>query len=190
VWILSVSLLSQSQTVEVQPDEEVTLQCANISKYSGVAFWFRLVNRTKASCISIMFDADKSIAYCEGFQGGSFEMSSNISTIFLKIKHLTVSDVGLYFCGFYTNARPVFSVINLKVKVMSDCKMELMCAILAAPTVFLIIVIVGLVVKIKKLQKGMTLNLGFDDVNYATVTFGRKPRRRELEPNVVYAATR
>lgn len=29
-----------------------------------------------------------------------------------------------------------------------------------------------------------------DNVNYATVTFGQKPRRREPQANVVYAATR
>uniref|UniRef100_A0A669CDF7 Uncharacterized LOC106097715 n=1 Tax=Oreochromis niloticus TaxID=8128 RepID=A0A669CDF7_ORENI len=204
--------MSVSQTVEVQPGEEVMLQCTNISAYSGLTFLFRLINRTNASCIAVMFENTKSVSYCDGFQSGSFEMSSNITTVFLKIKQVAVSDSGLYFCGFYTSGRPLFSVKHLKVQGydeldddinnmsqnISGDKMELMCAIFAALTVFLIMIITGLLVKIKKHQKAQdeqqdqqqSENLGSDDLNYATVTFGRKPRRKQPEPNVVYAATR
>ncbi|GLD57224.1 uncharacterized protein AKAME5_002987900 [Lates japonicus] len=101
-----------------------------------------------------------------------------------------------------------------------------MSVILGGLTVFLALVIVGLVVKIKKLQKVLVFkirklhtahkerhnpqhsetqlcemshlqNLGSDDLNYAALSFlpkakrsRRPPSERELEPNVVYAASR
>uniref|UniRef100_A0A3Q3LDJ5 Immunoglobulin domain-containing protein n=1 Tax=Mastacembelus armatus TaxID=205130 RepID=A0A3Q3LDJ5_9TELE len=149
-WI-SVSA-AESQTVKVQPGEEVNLLCPNMSKYDDLTFWFRLVNGTKMGCIS--YPANAVVSYCDGFQSGKFEMSSNISTVFLKIKQVNLSDSGLYFCGFYINGHPTFSVTRLNVKEKSDETTKLMGVILGGVTVFLFMVIFGLVVKIWKLQKG------------------------------------
>ncbi|KAG7237533.1 hypothetical protein INR49_032236 [Caranx melampygus] len=72
-------------------------------------------------------------------------------------------------------------------------------------TVFLIVVVAVLAVKIRKPQRAVSeepqtrrnKNLGPDDLNYAALSFQAKPKRhhrpasdREMEPNVVYAATR
>ncbi|XP_026151670.1 uncharacterized protein LOC113123660 [Mastacembelus armatus] len=205
-WI-SVSA-AESQTMKVHPGEEVNLLCPNMSKYDVLTFWFRLVNGTKVSCISVKYPANAVVSYCDGFQSGTFEMSSNISTVFLKIKQVDLSDSGLYFCGFYTNGRPTFSVTRLNVKgdnefdddmdEKSDETTKLMGVILGGVTVFLFMVIFGLVVKIWKLQKAnheennpqRSKNRDSEELNYGTVTFGSRARRREVEPNVVYAATR
>ncbi|KAL7375349.1 hypothetical protein ABVT39_015959 [Epinephelus coioides] len=186
---------SESHTVEVQPGEEVTLSCTNISSTLTQTEWFRLINRTKPSCISSMYGADAKALFCDGFQSG-FEMSSNISTVFLKIKRVDLSDSGLYFCGFYKDTHTVIGdATHLKVQEEPDGMRNLMSVILGGVTILLTVVVIVLAVKIRKLQTGT--DLGSDELNYAALRFQAKPKRsrrppseREVEPHVVYAATR
>ncbi|XP_018529732.1 uncharacterized protein LOC108882005 isoform X1 [Lates calcarifer] len=160
-WI-SVSV-SESQIVKAQPGQEVTLLISNISKHETVTFWFRLVNKTKVSCISVMPRSDSKADFCDGYKTGNFEMRSNISTVYLKIKRVDVSDSGQYFCGFYTSGRITFTEFQyLKVgegdgitealdsTAEADGITKLMNMILGGLTAFLVIVI-GLVVTIMKL---------------------------------------
>ncbi|XP_018529733.1 uncharacterized protein LOC108882005 isoform X2 [Lates calcarifer] len=159
-WI-SVSV-SESQIVKAQPGQEVTLLISNISKHETVTFWFRLVNKTKVSCISVMPRSDSKADFCDGYKTGNFEMRSNISTVYLKIKRVDVSDSGQYFCGFYTSGRITFTEFQyLKVgegdgitealdSTEADGITKLMNMILGGLTAFLVIVI-GLVVTIMKL---------------------------------------
>ncbi|XP_078020596.1 uncharacterized protein LOC144459803 isoform X2 [Epinephelus lanceolatus] len=202
--VISVSG-SESQTVEVQPGEEVTLTCTNISSSSTQTEWFRLINRTKPSCISSMYGADAKALFCDGFQSG-FEMSSNISTVFLTIKRVDLSDSGVYFCGFYKDTHTVIGdATHLKVQEEPDGMTNLMSVILGGVTVLLTVVVIVLAVKIRKLQTAVNeeqqpernKDLGSDELNYAALRFQAKPKRsrrppseREVEPHVVYAATR
>ncbi|KAM7366049.1 hypothetical protein PAMP_015518 [Pampus punctatissimus] len=217
-WI-SVSV-SETQTLKVQTGEEVTLLCSNRTTYPTQTDWFRVVNRTKVSCISSMYGSDNKTSLCDGFQNEKFEMSSNVSTVFLKIKPVDLSDSGLYFCGFYINEHTVIAdVIELSVQgdsesdddvysktnKESDGRTNLMSLILGGVSLFLTIVIIVLGVKIRKLQTAANeepqpernKNLGSEDLNYAALSFQTKPKRnrgpaseREKQLNVVYAATR
>uniref|UniRef100_A0A3Q3RQW2 Immunoglobulin domain-containing protein n=1 Tax=Mastacembelus armatus TaxID=205130 RepID=A0A3Q3RQW2_9TELE len=183
---------SESQTVQVQPGEEITPLCPNISTTPTQTDWLRLVNRTKSSCVSSLYESEGSPSFCHGFQNGKYEMSSNVSTVFLKIKHVDLSDSGLYFCGFYIKKHTVIAeVIELSVQgETSDGRINLITVILGSLTVLLTIVIVGLAVKIRKLQTGTRNNRGPDHLNYAALSFQAKPKRnrrpaseRQLEPN-------
>ncbi|XP_078147996.1 uncharacterized protein LOC144543568 [Centroberyx gerrardi] len=231
--------VSESQTVEVQPGEEVTLMCTKISNYSIYSVWFRLVTRSKPCCISSLYGSDETASYCDGFQNGKFEMRSSVSTVFLKIKQVDLSDSGLYFCGFFIKGDTVIvNATYLKVQDNGEFDDEgddkskilvekpdgitsLACVFLGGVTVLLIMIIIGLVLKIRQLQTAAkdelqpekvqrsevnpilrfifkcSMNLDSDELKYAALSFHPKPKRsrrpaseKEVEPNVVYAATR
>uniref|UniRef100_A0A668U4W8 Ig-like domain-containing protein n=1 Tax=Oreochromis aureus TaxID=47969 RepID=A0A668U4W8_OREAU len=197
-----MSLILVFHSVEVQPGEEVTLQCSNFSSYRVHLSWFRSTNRPNASRISSMDSPDKNASFNEGFQNGKFNMTSNISLLFLEIKQVDSSDSGLYFCGELKNEKfIVYGATNLKVR---DGSQNPSTMILGSLTVFLLLVIIGLVVKIRKLQTAeddgqnpqRSENVDSDAMNYAALSFPHRAKirrpvtQRELEPNVVYAATR
>ncbi|XP_070849615.1 uncharacterized protein [Chaetodon trifascialis] len=190
---------SEAQTVEVQPGEEVTLMCSNKSVHPAQTDWFRLTDRSKPHCISSMYMSDGEASFCDGIKKGKFQMSSNGSTVFLQIQRVDSSDSGLYFCGFYMDGHTVIvSATHLNIQDDSEGISKLMSVILGALTVFLVMVIVALVVKSRKRQNAgeeeqspeQRENVGSDELNYAAVTFRPKAKRRELEPNVIYASTR
>uniref|UniRef100_A0A673CGC3 Ig-like domain-containing protein n=1 Tax=Sphaeramia orbicularis TaxID=375764 RepID=A0A673CGC3_9TELE len=190
----------ESQTVEVQPGENITLSCINKAGSATQTEWFRVTNRTKASCISSMFEHDETASFCDGFGKEKYEMMANTSKIFLHIKDLDFSDSGLYFCGFYLNAHTVISETTyLNVQDEPDGIKILIIAVLGGLSGVLAIVAIALAVKIRKLQTGTTgsYNVPSDNLTYAAINFQAKPKRkrrpasgREIEPNVVYAATR
>uniref|UniRef100_A0A3B4G2J2 Uncharacterized LOC102195685 n=1 Tax=Pundamilia nyererei TaxID=303518 RepID=A0A3B4G2J2_9CICH len=205
---------SEFQTVEVQHGDEVKLQCSNISAYPTQTDWFRVVNKTKPSCVSSMYgsDSEGKASFCDGFRNGKFNMSSNNTSVFLKITQVDLSDVGLYFCGFYVNKHTVISnAVELRIQggetnegeEESDRMTHLLSTILGSLAGLLTIVVIILVFKIWKLQKEQEpksnkVNVYFsDDLNYAALNFQKNVQRnrrpvtqRELEPHVVYAATR
>ncbi|XP_031174989.1 uncharacterized protein LOC116064081 isoform X1 [Sander lucioperca] len=225
-WISVSGSESHTETVEGRPGGEVTLTCSNPSSRDAATLWLRVFNRTKASFISAMFSSTVKPLYSNGSQNGRFNMSTNISTLFLQIKHVDVSDSGLYLCGFYIGGPFHFSAIHFNVKgsddshddtdrksessdeshdddrkseTESDGTAKLMSLILGALTVLLLMVIIGLVVKNRKLQKAANEeqnpqqpeNQTSEELNYAAVAFCPKTRKtREVEPNVVYASTR
>ncbi|XP_051231369.1 uncharacterized protein LOC127349551 [Dicentrarchus labrax] len=216
---------SESQTVEAQLNDTVTLLSTNMSKRSTRTSWLKLVNGTKASCITVMINDE--VQHCgDGFRKGKYEMTSNISTVFLKIKHLDLSDSGLYLYGCCESGQPNFNMINLHVKggsdephddVDSQCEKQsdgkeesdgiakLVIVVLGSLTVVLVMVIIGLVVKNRKLQTAdkeeqnpeQRENLDSDELKdaalslYSTTIRNRRPEsERQVETRVIYAASR
>ncbi|XP_073331727.1 uncharacterized protein [Pagrus major] len=199
---------SESQAVEVQSGDEVTLLCSNFSSAPTQIIWFRVVKRSQPLCVSHMFKATEPARLCDGFQSEKFEMSSNISILFLKIKQVDSSDSGLYFCGYYLNGAPVIdSSTYLQVQEVFDGTTKLTWVILGCLTVFLMMVIIYQAVKINQLQKESTMKrelsdsylqiLVSDDLRdvalrrYSTAIRNRRPAsEREVETRVSYAAIR
>uniref|UniRef100_A0A3Q3G8P6 Immunoglobulin domain-containing protein n=1 Tax=Labrus bergylta TaxID=56723 RepID=A0A3Q3G8P6_9LABR len=183
---------SESQTVEVQSGEDVTLMCSGMDKHVSVRYWLKLVKGTDIQCVSTMTSHNSEVTYHDGFSNHTFTMSSNTSTIFLKVRSVELNDSGIYYFGFNKDGRPFFTTIHLKIKgsneddedmetfslILSECDgaATLVSMILGALTLLLVMVVIGLGAKIRKLQ--------------TAVTFRSKAKRREPEPNVLYAATR
>lgn len=65
-----------------------------------------------------MMSYDSNVTFCDGFQNGQFNMTANITTVFLEVKQVDLSDSGLYFCGVKAEGnRPVIvSATHLKVQ--------------------------------------------------------------------------
>uniref|UniRef100_A0A3P9N144 Ig-like domain-containing protein n=1 Tax=Poecilia reticulata TaxID=8081 RepID=A0A3P9N144_POERE len=188
--------ICESLTVEVHPGEDITLFCSNLSSSPTQTDWFRVIHGTKPSCISSMYGSEGEPSYCHGFQSEKFNMSSNKTTVFLQIKQVDLMDSGLYFCGFYIKKHAVVgSATELIIKEAADQLTDLMPGILGALTVVLSVAVVVLAVKNRRLERGA--NVDPDDLNYAALSFQAKAKKshrsgpqRELEPHVVYAATR
>ncbi|XP_035850150.1 uncharacterized protein LOC116042298 [Sander lucioperca] len=258
-WISVSGSESHTETVEGRPGGEVTLTCSNRSSRDTPTLWLRVFNRTKASFISAIFSSTVKTLYSDGIQNGRFNMSTNISTLFLQIKHVDVSDSGLYLCGFYIGGPFHFNAIYFNVKAHfiilkqesdtifhgkirhelilillkgsddshddadrksessdeshdddrkseteSDGTAKLMSLILGALTVLLLMIIIGLVVKNRKLQKAANEeqnpqqpeNLDSDlkdaalSLYAATIRNRRPASEREVETHAVYAVCR
>ncbi|XP_053271666.1 uncharacterized protein LOC128429851 isoform X1 [Pleuronectes platessa] len=207
-WI-SVSRC-EFHVVEVQTGEEVTLLCTNYTSSLSDISWFRLKNGSNTSPISSMLSLERGASYFDGFEKEKFNMTSNVSNVFLQIKQVDLSDSGLYICGYnmgrdYRKSPAVYSATYLKVKEKSDEQANLtMVILMGCLIIVLIIIIIALVLKIWKLHTAHkeaqdlqdSKNVGSDDLNYAGLSFlptaerSRRPaREREPEPNVVYATT-
>ncbi|XP_061566135.1 uncharacterized protein LOC133420457 [Cololabis saira] len=206
--------VSEFFTVEVHPGEEVTLRCFNFSIDPIHIFWFKLDNKLKISKISSMPGSEGNSTLYDGFKDGRFNMTSNITIIFLNIKLVDFNDSGLYFCGFNQNNHIlIYSATSLQVDgktandfcVNSDTstrETSLPSWILGGVILVLVVIIVFLVVKIHSLKTAPDEEQNPHhsqelDVNYARLSFRPKARKsqnlppeRETEPNVVYAATR
>ncbi|XP_040887445.1 uncharacterized protein LOC121177260 isoform X2 [Toxotes jaculatrix] len=173
--------VSETQTVEVQPGQEVSLLCSNISRKTTQTDWFRLVNRTKVSCVSSIYNPEDKPSYCDGSEN-RFEMSSNVTTVFLKIKRVDLSDSGLYFCGFYMNENTIIGcTTHLKVQDNGESDDEADCQTETEN---------------EEKHPGRK-NLGSDDLNSAALRFlpetirNRKPASpRQVETHVIYNVSR
>uniref|UniRef100_A0A3Q0RGW6 Ig-like domain-containing protein n=1 Tax=Amphilophus citrinellus TaxID=61819 RepID=A0A3Q0RGW6_AMPCI len=206
--------VSEFYAVEVQHGKKVTLRCSNFSIFPSHIYWFKLTNKFNVTCISSMFSADRKPSVLHGFQAGKFNMTSNTSVLFLEIKQVDFSDAGLYFCGEYKDGKSVISSGTYLIVFLVE--VNLTSVILGSLIVFLLLVIISLIVKIKNFHKGIfriylnftyknceeitdrcvVSNVDSGATNYAALSFHPRPNirrpesQRELEPNVVYAATR
>uniref|UniRef100_A0A3Q3MM61 Ig-like domain-containing protein n=1 Tax=Labrus bergylta TaxID=56723 RepID=A0A3Q3MM61_9LABR len=199
--LLSVSV-SEFHTVDAQPGEEVTLLCSNFTLFPLHITWFRLNSTSNTSRISSLSSADKKAFFFGEFQNSSFDVTSNSTHLFLKMKQVDFSHSGLYFCGFASEGNSVIvSATYFKVQEAFIGRDNYLNMILGALVVFLSAVIFTLVVLIRKPQTGCAIiwtanaKLSVRELRSAEFSSQAKSRRRpaaenELETHVLYSTTR
>nr|XP_046185733.1 uncharacterized protein LOC124014592 isoform X2 [Oncorhynchus gorbuscha] len=194
-----VILVSLPPSVVVHPGDNVTLQCTNDLKGPGHVAWFKQVNVSEPLCIVSMYSSQPYVKHHNGFQPSHMEMFISNRIMFLKITEVDVADSGLYCCGMYDQYFIFTNITFLMVKGYKDSDKEPE----QCPEVILI-----LVLKIRRdtnrhntgpdsqRQPQNDQNQDPDSLIYAALNFTSKKRKmerrreKELDPHVVYAATR
>uniref|UniRef100_A0A3Q3GDZ1 Ig-like domain-containing protein n=1 Tax=Labrus bergylta TaxID=56723 RepID=A0A3Q3GDZ1_9LABR len=155
--LLSVSV-SEFHTVDAQPGEEVTLLCSNFTLFPLHITWFRLNSTSNTSRISSLSSTDEKASFFGEFQNSSFDVTSNSTHLFLKMKQVDFSHSGLYLCGFSSEGNSVIvSATYFKVQEAFIGRDSYLNMILGALVVFLSAVIFTLVVLIRKPQTGCAI---------------------------------
>ncbi|XP_055362795.1 uncharacterized protein LOC114850187 isoform X3 [Betta splendens] len=218
-WI-SVSV-AHSQIVNVQPGHSVTLWSPILTK-NTVTTWSRLTNKTTASCICFITSFKGNAEFCDGFSNEKFEMKDNNSGVYLTIKKVDLSDSRIYFCEFFNSGKSTYYVTHLYVngseetqddldtKSQTECNKTdkttyVMSLILGGLTVFLLMVVTGVIVSLGKRQAASSEkqdpqlheNVDCDNLTAAALSVfspavrSRRPAsQRQVETHVTYAASR
>ncbi|KAK0156003.1 hypothetical protein N1851_001455 [Merluccius polli] len=167
-WL--VISLPDSKTVEVEQMGDVTLSCTNVSDSPTLTLWMRGDNTSKPIMISSVYGAVSStVRYMDGFKQGRHVLEYNLFFINLTILQVEVSDSGWYFCLFYHETKLVM-VNSTFLKINGDDTSHkeddtnsksagnwIMVGGMGAVNVFLVLVILGLILKIthkSQLQRG------------------------------------
>uniref|UniRef100_A0A674ECY1 Ig-like domain-containing protein n=1 Tax=Salmo trutta TaxID=8032 RepID=A0A674ECY1_SALTR len=200
-YLTHVVSVSPPHLMVVHSGENVTLQCINVLKKMGYIGWFKQVNSSEPLCITSMWSSLPTVHHQNGFHGNHMKMFIANRTTFLRITEVDVADSGLYFCGMLDN---YFIFTNATVlKVQGNLFNKLSAMTPNAQTIIL-----GIRYNFdSSIQKQFKLYLYFmvfpnvqnqdtDALNYAALNFTSKKKKRErrrekeLDPHVMYAATR
>uniref|UniRef100_A0A096LTT3 Ig-like domain-containing protein n=1 Tax=Poecilia formosa TaxID=48698 RepID=A0A096LTT3_POEFO len=187
VFLFTFSWITKSDfefhSVLVQPGEDVTLLCPNFTNVVEHIFWYKLMDGPNVSSISSIIDPGSEARLHNEFQREKFDMTSNITNIFLNIKQVNFSDSGVYICGTMSpSCQKIFSETYLQVEDGLDGFIKLLTVTLGGLVILLAAVIVGLVWKIRTFHNAQTNkqhrqqneNLDSNSENYAALKFRPK----------------
>ncbi|XP_064796513.1 uncharacterized protein LOC135516274 [Oncorhynchus masou masou] len=211
---------SPPPSVVAQPGDNVTFHCKDVTGAPGHVGWFKQDNGSEPLCIASMYSSEPTVQHHNGFQPSHMEMFISHRIFFLKITEVDEADSGVYFCGMFDKYIIFTNATVLKVQghnisekdLTENCEEGMylipLVVILGVVTAALPIVFLILVLKIRRDTKRHNTGTDsqrqpqFDQIqdpdtlNYAALNFTSKKRKmerrreKELDPDVVYAATR
>nr|XP_046184061.1 uncharacterized protein LOC124013689 isoform X2 [Oncorhynchus gorbuscha] len=169
-------------SVVAQPGDNVTFHCTDVTGAPGHVGWFKQDNGSEPLCIASMYSSEPTVQHHNGFQPSHMEMFISHRIIFLKITEVDEADSGVYCCGmfdkyiFFTNA----TVLKVQGHNISEKDLTENCEEGTD----------------SQRQPQFDQIQDPDTLNYAALNFTSKKRKmerrreKELDPHVVYAATR
>ncbi|XP_055012031.1 uncharacterized protein LOC110168516 [Boleophthalmus pectinirostris] len=193
---------SHLTNTEVQRGAEASLCCSVPPLLFPVHIsWFHMNDDTTQICS--MLDSKSKVTFYSGAHKEKYTVTLNNSTTCLTIKKVDYSDSGLYFCGEkMTNKSVIFTATFLKIQ-ENNTKLfnPVIIPVMSGVIVLLVLLVGGLILKIHQLSKGYipkreeeqedNKNLDSTELTYAKIYFQtNRTSDKELQPNVLYEATR
>lgn len=99
----------------MNPGDSVSLICSNFCGNSSQNSWFGIKHQQfKPGQMLTFLELVKNYSL---FSNSKFEVSSNLTTVSLKINQVNSSDAGFYFCGYQDNkSLVIMRVTHLRVQ--------------------------------------------------------------------------
>ncbi|XP_036419422.1 uncharacterized protein LOC118803035 [Colossoma macropomum] len=220
--VLSVCLSSQAGlTVEAEPGDDVTLWCPHSLTRSDYIFWYKQGNSSVPVLLGCkQFMSSSQPEKCYFFtENARMVMTVNTKNTSLRISAVNQSDSGLYYCSFTQRDHLIFSnTTHLQIKASpetlpkssdgaEDCAccevLFMVILVFGAVTVILLSVLVFIIVKNRKRNRGVTTQAeeheeqDRDSVNYAALQFSNKKNKKtgrhadmNTDPHIVYSSIR
>ncbi|XP_031688118.1 uncharacterized protein LOC109879310 isoform X2 [Oncorhynchus kisutch] len=173
---------SPPPSVVAQPGDNVTFHCTDVTGAPGHVGWFKQDNGSEPLCIASMYSSEPTVQHHNGFQPSHMEMFISHRNIFLKITEVDEADSGVYFCGMFDKYIIFTNATVLKVQGRNISEKDLTENCEEGTD--------------SQRQPQSDQIQDPDTLNYAALNFTSKKRKmerrreKELDPHVVYAATR
>ncbi|XP_024229354.1 uncharacterized protein LOC112214672 isoform X2 [Oncorhynchus tshawytscha] len=173
---------SPPPSVVAQPGDNVTFHCTDVTGAPGHVGWFKQDNGSEPLCIASMYSSEPTVQHHNGFQPSHMEMFISHRNIFLQITEVDEADSGVYFCGMFDKYIIFTNATVLKVQGRNISEKDLTENCEEGTD--------------SQQQPQSDQIQDPDTLNYAALNFTSKKRKmerrreKELDPHVVYAATR
>ncbi|KAL2078877.1 hypothetical protein ACEWY4_024621 [Coilia grayii] len=215
--LMAVFSQSKSTSVVVREGQSAQMNCSVIEDYERFISVTWLRQTDQSAPVSILTTSRRlnmdGTQYHNSFSCKHMTESTTSSTSTLEIRSVSVSDAGLYYCGTQPGKHMIYynaTYLNITApEPVSESPDTADNGELCSGVCVIVVLVLGLLSAVLNLvllilfltkhrgpvsQTSLPPDQGSDSVNYATLSFSAKKKRRNNfqtdNPHVIYAATR